>query len=340
MRPSHLLTPNKGSLKTIVLRDLSWVAVTAVVLLIPRLGDTGPKCLERLAGTVLGGAAGLAAALSHSAPVATLIAALTGAGGELLGSAGGFSYAGKMVGVSYCIVAMPAFGAVGQPRDWAVDGAMVKLAVERLAAVFIGVGLVYLLSIAWLPRAASDEAFALAAEGVARLVDLSAAAMRPAAVLAHDEEEGEGGGWWRCCGTQGRPGQGHQGGLPGPHRDALPGAPGCRRRRAGGPHPGVRGRPPGRRGRARAPGRRAGRRAQGGGGWPPARAAAGRAVSWRGRWWQRGSPSPRAWGGRRGRSDRRRRRRVHRPPHAPRRPPRPPTSPAAPRVASRLFPHL
>jgi len=189
------LTPNKGSLKTIVLRDLSWVAVTAVVLLIPRLGDTGPKCLERLAGTVLGGAAGLAAALSHSAPVATLIAALTGAGGELLGSAGGFSYAGKMVGVSYCIVAMPAFGAFGQPRDWAVDGAMVKLAVERLAAVFIGVGLVYLLSIAWLPRAASDEAFALAEEGVARLVDLSAAAMRPAAVLAHDEEEGEGGGF-------------------------------------------------------------------------------------------------------------------------------------------------
>ena len=185
--------PSKGSLQTIALRDLSWVAVTAVVLLIPRLGETGTKCLERLGGTVLGGGAGLVAALSHSAPGATLIAALTGAGGELLGSAGGFSYAGKMVGVSYCVVALPGFGAFGQARDWSVDGAMVKLSVERLVSVFIGVGLVYVLSVLWFPRAASDEAFALAEDAVARLRDLGVCAFRPAAVLAHEVEE-EGGG--------------------------------------------------------------------------------------------------------------------------------------------------
>ena len=181
--------PTKGSLKTIILRDLSWVAVTAVVLLIPRLGETGTKCLERLAGTVLGGLAGLAAALSHSPFVATLIAALTGAGGELLGSAGGFSYAGKMVGVSYCVVAMPAFGAFGQARNWGVDGAMVKLSVERLVSVFIGVGLVYCLSVAWFPQAASDEAFALAQDALAALRDLGMCAFQPAAVLAHEGEE-------------------------------------------------------------------------------------------------------------------------------------------------------
>jgi len=186
------LPPTKGTVKTILLRDLSWVLVTAVVLLIPRLGETGTKCLERLLGTVLGGGAGLIAALLHSAPGATAVAALTGAAGELLGSAGNLNYAGKMVSVTFAVVAMPSFGSLGQPRVLATDRAVVRLAAERMIAVCIGVGLVYVASVTWFPRAASEEAFGFAEDTVVALRDMAAACFQPAVMMCGDDD-GRGG---------------------------------------------------------------------------------------------------------------------------------------------------
>ena len=90
-------------------------------MMVPRLGDAGPKCVERLVGNVLGGALGMAAVLSHDAFAATAIAGFTGLLGDLIGPVTGWGSVGSISTTTYIVVAMPAFSTFGSARSWAAD---------------------------------------------------------------------------------------------------------------------------------------------------------------------------------------------------------------------------
>ena len=101
--------PGRGTFRSNVVRDLSWMAVAAVSMASPLLGASGAKGIERLAGNVAGGALGMAAVLAHDPWAATAIAFLTGLAGDLAGPVLGAASAGSISTTTYIVVAMPAF---------------------------------------------------------------------------------------------------------------------------------------------------------------------------------------------------------------------------------------
>lgn len=100
--------PGKGTFRSNVVRDISWLAVSALSIAPARLGDAGGKCLERLLGNCLGAVLGLAAVVSRDPFIATAIAALTGFLGQLMGPVFNLASAGNISSTTYVVVAMPA----------------------------------------------------------------------------------------------------------------------------------------------------------------------------------------------------------------------------------------
>jgi hypothetical protein len=101
--------PGRGSFRSNVVRDLSWMAVAAVSMASPLLGASGSKGIERLVGNILGGGLGMAAVLSHDPWAATAIAFFTGLAGDLAGPVLGAASAGSISTTTYVVVAMPSF---------------------------------------------------------------------------------------------------------------------------------------------------------------------------------------------------------------------------------------
>lgn len=102
-------TPSKGTFRSNVVRDLSWMAVAAVSMASPLLGSSGAKGIERLIGNIVGGGLGMAAVLAHDPWAATAIAFFTGLVGDLAGPVLGAASAGSISTTTYVVVAMPAF---------------------------------------------------------------------------------------------------------------------------------------------------------------------------------------------------------------------------------------
>jgi len=146
------------------LKSCQWAAVTVIMTSEPMLGQTVKKGLERIAGSLAGGAIAVGVASVSTNPwflMACASVVLYTAFWQLTFK-WGYDYTAKLLAITFCLVL------------WGIedDAKTLWVAGTRLAGVVAGVALGMLLSVVLPPRSATEEAFAACR---AALADLRAA---------------------------------------------------------------------------------------------------------------------------------------------------------------------
>lgn len=147
-----LASPRSASESSLLRDSIMWTGVTIAVASMSRVGATARRCVERVAGTLAGGAIGLAAAVAVRPAVTALGAVVASMAGEAFGRGGACDTAGKLTLATFCIMALPSLlDTPANPSD-DVRATTAKIAAARLGAIVVGVCLVAVASVVWFPR--------------------------------------------------------------------------------------------------------------------------------------------------------------------------------------------
>ena len=171
--------------------SLTWAAVTVAVSSMSRLGSTARRCVERVGGTLTGGALGLAAASAEKSFVTAIGAVVAAVVSEAFARGASLDCAAKLTLGTYVIVTFPALldTPANITHDTRLDAA--KFAIARVCAVLMGVGVVAVANVVWFPRAASDDAMDEVVLAGDELSGLAQDVVSPLLTTTGDDDDGD-----------------------------------------------------------------------------------------------------------------------------------------------------